>query len=548
MTVRVVTLTPPATGALTLWGWDPDRSPGARPSGCWPALPPQRRWRAARRGRRRPGSGRATGSPIRSSAPAARPSAADWRSLAGRLHGTLVRRGTAGYDQARLLFDRRFDGEHPAAVVRVATTGDVATGLAFAHRFALPLHLRSGGHSYLGASSGPGLVLDLRALNGVRVDAGAGTATLGAGIALVDAYDGLAAQGVAIPAGSCPTRRAVGPDPRRRDRGRHPSVRPDQRPARRGDRRDRSRRDHHGGRRPSLRPALGAARRRRQLRRRHVAAAADAPDARAGPRLPGLALVGGRRRARRLAAAGSPGTPVDVVDVPPAGADDPPGAADRRGGRGVRRQHGRARRAGRPADTGGPDPADHELRGVRELPRHDVAGGRLLQHFRDGLPRGGRDTGRNAAARCFRRRVGLLHPADRVGWHRPAGPGRRDPGGRQSARCRRRVVRRPRWCRRRRGRGRVGVRASGCAVRRAVHRVVGHDTGQRPVAPQPGVTGLDPSSRNGISRPGSRTRTTRTGHCAIRSRRTTAPTCSGWSRYDGPTTPPVFSASRRVSR
>jgi FAD/FMN-containing dehydrogenase len=152
-----------------------------------------------------PGSARATSSPVRSSARPASASAADWRSLAGKLHGTLLRRGTAGYDEARLLFDRRFDGEHPAAVVRVANARDVATGLSFARRFALPLHIRSGGHSYLGASSGSGLVLDLRALNGVRVDAAAGTATLGGGIALVDAYDGLATHGAAIPAGSCPT-------------------------------------------------------------------------------------------------------------------------------------------------------------------------------------------------------------------------------------------------------------------------------------------------------------------------------------------------------
>jgi FAD/FMN-containing dehydrogenase len=152
-----------------------------------------------------PGSGRATSAPVRSTARPAAPSAADWRSLAGQLRGTLVRRGRPGYDEARLLFNRRFDGEHPAAVVRVADAGDVATGLAFARRFTLPLHLRSGGHSYLGASSGPGLVLDLRALDDLRVDVAAGTATLGAGLALVDAYDGLAAHGAAIPAGSCPT-------------------------------------------------------------------------------------------------------------------------------------------------------------------------------------------------------------------------------------------------------------------------------------------------------------------------------------------------------
>jgi FAD/FMN-containing dehydrogenase len=146
-----------------------------------------------------------TPSPVRSSAAPAAPSAADWRSLAHQVHGTLTRRGAPGYDGARLLFDRRFDPLHPAAVVRVASSADVATSIGFARRFGLPLHVRSGGHSYLGASSGPGLVIDLRGLDQVRVDSGTGTATLGAGIALIDAYDGLASHGVAIPAGSCPT-------------------------------------------------------------------------------------------------------------------------------------------------------------------------------------------------------------------------------------------------------------------------------------------------------------------------------------------------------
>jgi FAD/FMN-containing dehydrogenase len=151
------------------------------------------------------GPGPTPTTPIRTSARPTTASAADWRALARQVQGTLRRRGESGYDEARLLFDRRFDAFMPAGVVRVAGTADVATAISFARRFAMPLHVRSGGHSYLGASSGSGLVIDLRALDQLDVDRTSGTATLGAGIALVDAYVGLAAQGVAIPAGSCPT-------------------------------------------------------------------------------------------------------------------------------------------------------------------------------------------------------------------------------------------------------------------------------------------------------------------------------------------------------
>jgi FAD/FMN-containing dehydrogenase len=129
---------------------------------------------------------------------------ADWSALAGHIQGALRRRGEAGYDEASLLFDPRFDHVRPAAVASVATNDDVAQCLDFAQRFALPISIRSGGHSYIGASTGRGLVIDVRGMADIDVGDG-GTATIGAGAALVDVYSGLAAHNVAIPAGSCPS-------------------------------------------------------------------------------------------------------------------------------------------------------------------------------------------------------------------------------------------------------------------------------------------------------------------------------------------------------
>jgi FAD/FMN-containing dehydrogenase len=119
--------------------------------------------------------------------------------------GDLRRRGSAGYDRARIVFDRRFDPVMPEAVAQVGSEADIARCLSFAQRFGLPLRLRSGGHSYIGASIGPGLVIDLRKLNAVSVDAANGSTTIGAGAALVDVYGELASHGVSIPAGSCPS-------------------------------------------------------------------------------------------------------------------------------------------------------------------------------------------------------------------------------------------------------------------------------------------------------------------------------------------------------
>jgi FAD/FMN-containing dehydrogenase len=123
--------------------------------------------------------------------------------LASRLRGELHRPGQAGYDAARLLFDPRFDSVRPQAVATVAEESDVAQCLDFARRFGLPIAVRSGGHSYIGASTGPGLVVDVRGLN--AVDVGDGVATIGSGAALVDVYSRLAEAGVSIPAGSCPS-------------------------------------------------------------------------------------------------------------------------------------------------------------------------------------------------------------------------------------------------------------------------------------------------------------------------------------------------------
>ena len=127
----------------------------------------------------------------------------DWDALGRDLHGRLVRPGDRGYDSARRLYNTRFDGIRPAAVARCADPADVRECVAFARRHRVPLALRSGGHSYAGWSTGPGLVLDVGAMNSVRVEAG--RVVLGAGARLVDVYAGVARAGVGVPAGSCPT-------------------------------------------------------------------------------------------------------------------------------------------------------------------------------------------------------------------------------------------------------------------------------------------------------------------------------------------------------
>lgn len=139
------------------------------------------------------------------SATASRPPAGppNWAGLAAALSGSLVLPGARQYDAARRLYNTRFDGIRPQAVARCAGPDDVVQCVRFASRYGVPLALRSGGHSYAGWSSGPGLVVDTGPMSGVTVSSG--RVTVGAGTKLIDLYAGVAARGVAVAAGSCPT-------------------------------------------------------------------------------------------------------------------------------------------------------------------------------------------------------------------------------------------------------------------------------------------------------------------------------------------------------
>ena len=69
----------------------------------------------------------------------------------------------------------------------------------------LPFAVRSGGHSYAGYSTNQGLVCDVRRLNDIRIAADGRSVTAGAGVLAIDLITALAARGLAVPTGSCPT-------------------------------------------------------------------------------------------------------------------------------------------------------------------------------------------------------------------------------------------------------------------------------------------------------------------------------------------------------
>jgi FAD/FMN-containing dehydrogenase len=137
--------------------------------------------------------------------PAAGPTNADWAALRSKLSThTLSRPGDRSYPLAHQLFDPRFDFLHPSGIAYCGNATDVSTALTFVKKFKLRFRVRSGGHSYAGWSSlDGGLVIDVSKINHFRV--GNGTITVGAGLDLIHLYENLAAHGLAIPGGSCPT-------------------------------------------------------------------------------------------------------------------------------------------------------------------------------------------------------------------------------------------------------------------------------------------------------------------------------------------------------
>jgi FAD/FMN-containing dehydrogenase len=126
------------------------------------------------------------------------------RALRAAVRGPVHVPGEHGYDAARLLFNTRFDGIRPPAVVRVRDAADVRAVVRWADRFDRSLTVRSGGHAYNGAStSRTAVVVDLRSLNHVALHGS--IATVGPGARNIDVYAKLARHGVTIPSGSCPT-------------------------------------------------------------------------------------------------------------------------------------------------------------------------------------------------------------------------------------------------------------------------------------------------------------------------------------------------------
>lgn len=136
------------------------------------------------------------------------PGASGWQGLSGAIGGQVLRPDDgAQFVTAKQVFNTNYNGSTPAAIVTVTSPADVQKAMAFAAAHNLKVAPRSGGHSYVGASTANGaMVLDLRQLpSGINYDAGTGYVTVTPATDLYAVHQALAAAGRGIPTGTCPS-------------------------------------------------------------------------------------------------------------------------------------------------------------------------------------------------------------------------------------------------------------------------------------------------------------------------------------------------------
>jgi FAD/FMN-containing dehydrogenase len=130
-----------------------------------------------------------------------RPDASGFDALGDRLRGALLRPEDDEYDRARTVWNGQID-RYPAAIARCRGTADVIAAVNFAREQDLLLAVKSGGHDYAGNSvCDDGLVVDLSAMDGVRVDPDRATAYVEPGARWADVYHETKAFDLALPGG-----------------------------------------------------------------------------------------------------------------------------------------------------------------------------------------------------------------------------------------------------------------------------------------------------------------------------------------------------------
>ncbi len=124
--------------------------------------------------------------------------------------GVVLSSNDTGYDPARVLFNAMID-KRPAVIAQCASNADVQAAVRYGRDNNLEIAVRGGGHSVAGNGLVEGgLVIDLRNMHGVDVDASARVATVGGGATMSHLDRGTQPYGLATTGGRVSTTGAGG--------------------------------------------------------------------------------------------------------------------------------------------------------------------------------------------------------------------------------------------------------------------------------------------------------------------------------------------------
>lgn len=126
-------------------------------------------------------------------------------ALGRDLKGRLILPEQMGYSMAAWPNNARWADVHPLAVAMCADAEDVRRCIAWVRDHRVPFAIRSGGHNYAGFSTTTGLLIDVKPMNGVRLDLKNGHAIVDGGASNQDVANALRAHPFAVPSGRCPT-------------------------------------------------------------------------------------------------------------------------------------------------------------------------------------------------------------------------------------------------------------------------------------------------------------------------------------------------------
>jgi FAD/FMN-containing dehydrogenase len=131
-------------------------------------------------------------------------------AFAAGVRGRVLAAGDEEYDEARAIWNGLID-RRPALIVQCTGAADVVDSVNFAREHDLLLSIRAGGHNVAGnAVNDGGLMIDLSAMRGVRVDPSTQTVRVQGGATLGDLDRETQLFGLAVPAGVVSTTGVAG--------------------------------------------------------------------------------------------------------------------------------------------------------------------------------------------------------------------------------------------------------------------------------------------------------------------------------------------------